>query len=158
MIIIIIALTHLACPGAMVSMSPSLDLKGTFKFSFRKLAAGADISMSTFTGPGEVILAPIMSGDIEVLQINEGDVWTMNTRAFLGCTQQIERKPMTQSLWKGLFSGAGFVVEKVQGQGLLFVQGYGAIMKVTVGVFFFLFLFYPECRFSMSCLLPSPSC
>ena len=47
-----------AQPGAMVSMSPDVTLKGKFKFSFKKLFTGGEMSHSTFTGPGEVMLAP----------------------------------------------------------------------------------------------------
>lgn len=114
-----------------MTMTSGLDLKGTLKFSFRKLASGADLSTANYTGPGEVILAPILPGDIKVIQVNQGDVWTTNTRSFLGCTQQIERKSM-QSSWKDLFNSTGLFLEKTEGHGLLFVQGYGAITRITV--------------------------
>jgi hypothetical protein len=47
-----------AQPGAMVAMSPQVTLKGKFKFSFKKMLTGGAMSQSTFTGPGEVLLAP----------------------------------------------------------------------------------------------------
>ena len=47
-----------AQPGAMVAMSPEVKLKGKMKFSFKKLLTGSEMSQSTFTGPGEVLLAP----------------------------------------------------------------------------------------------------
>jgi uncharacterized protein (AIM24 family) len=47
-----------AQPGAMVAMSPQVTLKGKFKFSFKKMLTGGEMSQSTFTGPGEVLLAP----------------------------------------------------------------------------------------------------
>ena len=47
-----------AQPGAMVAMSPEITLKGKFKFSFKKMLTGGEMAQSTFTGPGEVLLAP----------------------------------------------------------------------------------------------------
>ncbi len=47
-----------AQPGAMVAMSPQVTLKGKFKFSFKKMLTGGEMSISTYTGPGEVLLAP----------------------------------------------------------------------------------------------------
>ena len=47
-----------AQPGAMVAMSPEVTLKGKFKFSFKKMFTGGDMAISTYTGPGEVLLAP----------------------------------------------------------------------------------------------------
>jgi uncharacterized protein (AIM24 family) len=39
--------------GAMVAMSPSVTLKGSYKFSLKKMFTGGEMSVSTFTGPGE---------------------------------------------------------------------------------------------------------
>ena len=47
-----------AQPGAMVAMSPEITLKGKFKFSFKKMFTGGEMSISTYTGPGEILLAP----------------------------------------------------------------------------------------------------
>ena len=47
-----------AQPGAMVAMGPEVTLKGKFKFSFKKMFTGGDMAISTYTGPGEVLLAP----------------------------------------------------------------------------------------------------
>jgi len=42
----------------MVAMSPEITLKGKLKFSFKKMFTGDKMSISTYTGPGEVLLAP----------------------------------------------------------------------------------------------------
>ena len=51
-------------PGAMVAMSPEVTLKGKFKFSFKKMFTGGEMSVSTYTGPGEILLAPPIWYDI----------------------------------------------------------------------------------------------
>lgn len=45
-------------PGAMVTMSPDIKLKGKLKFSFKKMLTGGEMHQSTYTGPGEILLAP----------------------------------------------------------------------------------------------------
>ena len=47
-----------AQPGAMVAMSPEITLKGKFKFSLKKMLTGGEMAQSTYTGPGEILLAP----------------------------------------------------------------------------------------------------
>lgn len=47
-----------AQPGAMVAMSPEVTLKGKFKFSFKKMFTGGEMSQSIYTGPGEILFAP----------------------------------------------------------------------------------------------------
>jgi uncharacterized protein (AIM24 family) len=47
-----------AQPGAMVAMSPQVTLKGKFKFSFKKMLTGGEMSQATYTGPGEILFAP----------------------------------------------------------------------------------------------------
>ncbi len=44
-------------PAAMVAMNPQVAIKGKFKFSFKQMLTGDEMSQSTFTGPGEVLLA-----------------------------------------------------------------------------------------------------
>lgn len=44
--------------GAMVAMTPDVKLKGKLKFSFKKMLTGGEMSQSTCTGPGEILLAP----------------------------------------------------------------------------------------------------
>lgn len=47
-----------AQPGAMAAMSPQVELKGKSKFSIKKMFTGGEMAISTYTGPGEVLLAP----------------------------------------------------------------------------------------------------
>ena len=57
-------------PGAMVTMQPSVQIRGNFKFSFKKMVTGGEMSESWFTGPGDVILAPEVWGDIVPISVS----------------------------------------------------------------------------------------
>lgn len=74
-------------PGAMIAMSPTITLQGAIKFSFKKLVAGGHMAQSTYTGPGELLLAPASLGDITNIRLTGEETWNVGKDAFLACTQ-----------------------------------------------------------------------
>ncbi|KAK2759771.1 hypothetical protein FQN54_002505 [Arachnomyces sp. PD_36] len=120
-----------AKPGAMISMSPSVTLKGAVKFSMKKLLGG-EMSSSTYTGPGELLLAPPALGDISLLRLNGTDNWSVGRDAFLACTQGVVKDYKSQGLGKGIFSGEGLFVYRISGNGILWMQSFGAIIRKDI--------------------------
>lgn len=120
----------------MIAMSPTMTLKGSIKFSMKKLIAGGEMSSSTYTGPGELLLAPTMLGDISVLRLNGHETWSVGKDAFLAATQGVVKDYKNQGLSKAFFSGEGLFVYKISGMGLLFMQSFGAIIKKDVSEVF----------------------
>ncbi|KAJ6257314.1 hypothetical protein Dda_8203 [Drechslerella dactyloides] len=118
-----------AKPGAMVAMAASVTLKGSVKVSFKKLISGGELAHSTFTGPGEVILAPASLGDIVPIRLDGQQQWSMGKDAFLANTQGVIRDYKSQGLGSAMFSGEGLFVYKITGQGVLFVTSLGAIIQ-----------------------------
>lgn len=124
-----------AKPGAMIAMSPSITLKGAFKFSVKKLLIGGEMAHSTFTGPGELLLAPSTLGDISMLRLGGSDTWNVGRDAFLACTQGVIKEYKNQGLGKAMFSGEGMFVYRISGTGLLWMSTFGAILKKDVSDF-----------------------
>ncbi|KAI9681572.1 MAG: hypothetical protein M1829_000769 [Trizodia sp. TS-e1964] len=118
-----------AKPGAMIAMSPTITLKGAIKFSVKKLIAGGEMGISTFTGPGELLLAPASLGDITNLRLNGNEEWNVGKDAFLACTQGIVKDYKRQGFSKAMFSGEGFFVYKISGTGILWITSFGAIIR-----------------------------
>ncbi|RVX67108.1 hypothetical protein B0A52_08351 [Exophiala mesophila] len=118
----------IARPGAMIAMSPSVSLRGAVKFSMKKLFIG-DMSHSTFTGPGEVLLAPSALGDLSILRLGGQDTWFVGRDAFLCSTQGVIKEYKNQGISKAMFSGEGLFVYRMTGQGLLWVSTFGAILR-----------------------------
>ncbi|KEQ60775.1 DUF124-domain-containing protein, partial [Aureobasidium melanogenum CBS 110374] len=116
-------------PGAMIAMSPTITLQGTIKFSFKKLVAGGHMAQSTYTGPGELLLAPASLGDITNIRLTGEETWNVGKDAFLACTQGVVKDYKAQGLSKAMFSGEGFFVYKVSGVGILWVSSLGAIIR-----------------------------
>jgi uncharacterized protein (AIM24 family) len=118
--------------GAMIAMSPTVTLKGTLNVSMKTIILRNQMALSTFTGPGEVLLAPYMLGDIISLRLGGDQVWSVAKDAFLACTQGVERDYKAQSISKAFFSGDGLFVFKVSGTGILWITSFGAIVKKDV--------------------------
>lgn len=110
-------------------MSGSVSLKGQFKFSMKKMIAGADIGSTTLVGPGEVLLGPPMLGDIATLRLLGTEVWNVGQDAYLAGTQGIKKDHKRQGLGKAMFSGEGLFVYKMSGTGLIWLVSFGAIIK-----------------------------
>jgi uncharacterized protein (AIM24 family) len=120
----------------MIAMSPSVTLKGTVKFSMKKLIAGGEMAHSTFTGPGELLLAPASLGDITNIKLSGDDQWSVGKDAFLACTQGIVKEYKRQGIGKAMFSGEGLFVYKMSGNGLLWITSLGAIIRKDVSRLF----------------------
>ncbi|KAE8452887.1 hypothetical protein EG329_013159 [Mollisiaceae sp. DMI_Dod_QoI] len=116
-------------PGAMIAMTPTVTLKGTVKFSIKKLIASGEMAHSTFTGPGELLLAPASLGDITNIRLSGDDQWSVGRDAFLACTQGVIKEYKRQGIGKAMFSGEGLFVYKISGNGLLWITSLGAIIR-----------------------------
>jgi hypothetical protein len=114
-------------------MSPTMTLKGQMKFSLKKALVGGDMTKSTYTGPGELLLAPASIGDITIIKLGGHEQWSVGKDAFLACTQGIVTEYKSQGLGKAMFSGEGLFVYKISGQGILWCTSFGAIIRKDVG-------------------------
>lgn len=87
---------------------------------------------STFTGPGELILAPSSLGDITNIRLTGEEQWSVGRDAYLASTQGVTKEYKRQGVGKAMFSGEGLFVYKISGVGLLWVSSLGAIIRKDV--------------------------
>ncbi|KAI2605900.1 DUF124-domain-containing protein [Hypoxylon fragiforme] len=119
-----------AKPGVLIAMSPTITLKGEYKFSMKKLmASGGEFGHSTFIGPGELLLAPGMLGDMTTIRLGGDESWSVGKDAYVASTQGVIRDYKRQGLGKAMFSGEGLWVHKISGVGLLWITSFGAIIR-----------------------------
>lgn len=116
----------------MIAMSPTMTLKGAIKFSMKKLLVGGEMTHSTFTGPGELLLAPNMLGDVTNIRLTGQETWTVGRDAFMACTQGVVKDYKSQSFSKAMFSGEGLFVYKMSGMGICWIMSMGAIIRKDV--------------------------
>lgn len=119
-------------PGTMIAMSPTMTLKGAVKFSVKKFVTGGEMAVSTYTGPGELLLAPFSFGDVTNIRLTGKETWSTGKDAFLACTTGVKKDYKAQSFSKAMFSGEGLFVCKYTGTGILWIQSLGAIIRKDV--------------------------
>ena len=120
--------------GVMIAMSPTVMLKGAIKFSMKKLIAGGEIGVSTFTGPGEILFAPATLGDIGILKLSGREQWTVGKDSFMCCTQGVVKEYKSQGFSKAMFSGEGFFTYRISGTGIMWMSSFGAIIRKNVSI------------------------
>ncbi|WEK55002.1 MAG: TIGR00266 family protein [Candidatus Cohnella colombiensis] len=125
--------------GAMVSMSPSIDIKGTTDGGIMR-GLGRMLSGETFffqelraaRGHGEALLSPASIGDIQAVELDGSYTLLVQKDSFLAGTSGIEVNTKMQNLSKGLFSGEGFFIMEISGRGTVFLSSYGAIHAINL--------------------------
>ncbi|HEY3367841.1 MAG TPA: TIGR00266 family protein [Symbiobacteriaceae bacterium] len=125
--------------GAMVSMSPNMQLRTEMKGGFlgalgRSVLGGESFFTSKYEavgGPGELTLAPTLPGDIAPLEL-QGQTMFLKSGAFLGGSAALN----VDSKWggsRGFFGSGSLFLLRVQGHGLLLFNTYGALHSKQLG-------------------------
>jgi uncharacterized protein (TIGR00266 family) len=82
-------------------------------------------------GPGEVGLVSAPVGDIETLEVKPNQGYIIQKSAYLASTQNVDLDIKWEGFTKGLF-GQGLFMIKVSGNGMLFINTFGAVDKHTL--------------------------
>ena len=124
--------------GAMVAMSDTIEIKteargGLFGGLKRSMLGGESFFQNTFVaqnGPGEVMFAPALPGDIAHLRLN-GETVFVQSGSYMASSPDIE----VDTKWsgaKGFFSKEGLFLLRASGMGDLFLSSYGGIHEITL--------------------------
>jgi len=124
---------------AMVSMSTTVDVEGKLEGGLLgglgRMLAGEKFFFQTLDarrGPGEVLLAPSIPGDIVDVDLDGSYNLVVQKDGFLAASPGIEVASKMQNLMQGLFSGEGFFTLKIGGRGTVFLNSYGAIHAINL--------------------------
>ncbi len=126
--------------GAMVSMSPTLDVEskmegGLLKALSRKVLTGEHFFFQTLRatrGAGEALLAPTVPGEIVILELDGVNEYFLQKDGFLAGAQSLAIESKMQSFARGLLGGEGFFILKIGGTGTLILNSFGAIHLVEL--------------------------
>ena len=125
-----------AVARAMVSMSPSLVLKGKLKGGvlsslIRKSAQGESAFLQILEAPeesGEAVLSPTLPGDIFLVELEQGQELFINDGCFLAASATVNLLSKVQTPNKAMFGGTGgFVIMKATGPGTVALSGFGSM-------------------------------
>ena len=125
--------------GAMVAMSPTIDVEGKMEGGLLggigRVFSGESFFFQTLRatrGSGEVFLAPASIGDIVQIDMDGSKDYILQKDGFFAGSESISVHTKMQNLAKGFFSGEGFFILRVSGSGTLFASSYGAIHELSL--------------------------
>src|SRR4051812_7869708 len=123
--------------GAMLYMGAGIDLQarmqgGVVKGLMRKFLAGESLFMSVFrcnAASGKLALANPIAGKIFPIQLR-GNTILAERNAFLCAIGNVDLSiAFTKRFGAGLFGGEGFILQKISGEGLVFLHAGGTMIS-----------------------------
>lgn len=116
--------------GSMAWMSPNLEMTTTSNGGAGKaigrLFAGESLFQNLYKakgGPGMITFASSFPGCIRAVEIAPGKDLIVQKKAFLACERGVNISVhMQKKLKTGLFGGEGFIMQKLSGSGLAFIE------------------------------------
>ena len=116
--------------GAMSWMSPNMQMDtntgGGLKKVFGRMFSGESIFMNEYTavgGSGMIAFASSFPGSIIPYRVTQGNGIIVQKRGFLAMEKGLELSLYFQrKLGKGFFGGEGFIMQRITGDGLVFLE------------------------------------
>ena len=122
--------------GAMSWMSPNMKMEtvgGGVGKMFGRMFSGESMFVNHYTamgGPGMIAFASSFPGSIRAFEITPGKEMICQKTAFLASTSGVELSVFFQKkAGAGFFGGEGFIMQKLSGNGVAFVEFDGYIKE-----------------------------
>ena len=122
--------------GSMCWMSPNMKMStaaGGIGKAFGRMFSGDSIFQNTYTaenGAGMIAFASSVPGSIRAVQITPDHPVIVQKRGFLASEQGVELSVFFQKrMAAGLFSGEGFIMQKLSGTGTAFLEIDGTTVE-----------------------------
>lgn len=128
--------------GAMVRMTANVRAdvttrsrgKGGLMAGLKRLVGGDSFFLSTYSTDGtagEVVVAPMLMGQVYVVHLDGAQTWRCAGGSYLASDAGVALEPEWQGV-KGMFSGESLFFLRATGTGSLAVSAFGQISKVPV--------------------------
>ena len=115
--------------GAMAWMSPTMDMQtsaGGFGKAFGRLFSGESLFLNTYSpmgGSGSITFAASFPGSIRAVEITPDKPLIIQKSAFIAATSGVDISVhFQQKMRTGFFAGEGFIMQKLTGRGLAFIE------------------------------------
>ena len=121
--------------GSMVWMSANIDMEtqgGGLGKMFSKAFSGESMFQNIYTARGEgmITFGSSFPGQIIPLQVSPGREMILQKSAFLASETGVTLSIFfNKKLGAGLFGGEGFIMQKISGQGIAFVEIDGELVE-----------------------------
>lgn len=122
--------------GSMSWMSPNMKMETTSNGGIGKalgrLFSGESLFLNKYTaqgGKGEIAFASSFPGSIRAFDVSQGE-WVVQKSGFLASENSVELSVFFQKKFgAGLFGGEGFIMQKLSGRGIAFVEIDGSAVE-----------------------------
>ena len=122
--------------GSMVWMSPNMDMQteaGGVGKALGRMFSGESMFQNIYTprgGPGMIAFAASFPGSIRAIEITPDHPVVAQKSAFLAAEQGVELSIFFQKKgMAGFFGGEGFIMQKISGNGMAFVEIDGSAVE-----------------------------
>lgn len=129
--------------GSMSWMTPNMQMEtssnGGFEKAIGRMFAGEALFQNRYTaqgGPGQITFASSFPGSIKVFNISPGNEMVVQKSGFLASEAGVELSVFFQKkLGAGFFGGEGFIMQKLSGNGIAFVEidGHACEYELAAG-------------------------
>lgn len=129
--------------GAMSWMSPNIKMDttsgGGISKMFGRMFSGESLFMNEYTaqgGPGMIAFASSFPGSIIPYEVTPGNSIVVQKRGFLAMEKGLDLSiHFQQKLGSAFFGGEGFIMQKISGNGLVFLEidGHCKIYELGAG-------------------------
>lgn len=123
--------------GSMSWMSPNMQMStsggGSLGKAFGRMFSGESIFQNIYTakgGPGMIAFASSFPGSIRPVEISPGNEMVVQKSGFLASTAGIDLSVFFhRKFGAGLFGGEGFIMQRLSGRGLAFIEIDGTAIE-----------------------------
>ena len=117
------------------SMGPG-QAKSGFLGAAKRAISGGTFFMTSYTvetGTGSVVFAAKAPGQIKRIEVGGGKEYVVHRHGFVCCEPGVELNVHLQKkIGAGIFGGAGFILQRLSGQGLAFVELTGDVVEIEL--------------------------
>ena len=107
--------------------------QGGFLGAAKRAMSGGTFWMTRYTvaeGAGAVTFAAKAPGEIRAIEVGGGSEYVVHRHGFMCCEPGVELNVhLQQRLGAGIFGGAGFVLQRLSGNGTAFVEMHGDVVE-----------------------------
>ena len=123
--------------GSMVWMSPNMEMQtsggGSIGKAFGRMFSGESMFQNIYTakgGPGMIAFASSFPGQIRAFEVTPDRPVIAQKSAFLASEQGVNLSVFFQKkVGAGFFGGEGFIMQKISGNGLVFLEFDGSTVE-----------------------------
>ena len=126
--------------GSMCWMSPNMHMEtgaGGFGKAFGRMFSGESMFQNTYTaqgGEGMISFASSFPGSIRAVEISPDKPIVVQKAGFLASETGVELSIFFQKKgMAGFFSGEGFILQKLSGRGMAFIEIDGSAVEYELG-------------------------